>query len=74
VESEIDYKEHTESELVDMFGRLDPRYAPAECARLGKYQLLDDGLRKDDPKLIATAGQDLKQIEQAAKVRRGAGQ
>jgi hypothetical protein len=42
VESEIDYKEHTESELVDMFGRLDPRYAPAECARLGKY-LTDQG-------------------------------
>jgi rhomboid protease GluP len=37
VESDIDYKKHTESELVDMFGRLDPRYAPAECARLGKY-------------------------------------
>jgi rhomboid protease GluP len=42
VESEIDYKEHTESELVEMFGRLDPRYAPAECARLGKY-LTDQG-------------------------------
>lgn len=42
MESEIDYKEHTESELVDMFGRLDPRYAPAECARLGKY-LTDQG-------------------------------
>jgi rhomboid protease GluP len=42
VEGEIDYKEHTESELVEMFGRLDPRYAPAECARLGKY-LTDQG-------------------------------
>jgi rhomboid protease GluP len=37
MESEIDYTKHTESELVEMFGRLDPRYAPAECARLGKY-------------------------------------
>jgi rhomboid protease GluP len=37
VDSEIDYTKHTESELVDMFGRLDPRYAPAECARLGKF-------------------------------------
>jgi rhomboid protease GluP len=42
VEGEIDYKEHTESELVEMFGRMDPRYAPAECARLGKY-LTDQG-------------------------------
>jgi hypothetical protein len=37
VEDEIDYSKHTESELVDMFGRMDPRYAPAECARLGKF-------------------------------------
>jgi rhomboid protease GluP len=42
VEVEINYEEHTESELVDMFGRMDPRYAPAECARLGKY-LTDHG-------------------------------
>jgi rhomboid protease GluP len=42
VEGEIDYKKHTESELVEMFGRMDPRYAPAECARLGKY-LTDHG-------------------------------
>jgi rhomboid protease GluP len=42
VDSEIDYTKHTESELVEMFGRLDPRYAPAECARLGKY-LTDRG-------------------------------
>jgi rhomboid protease GluP len=42
VEGEIDYKKHTEFELVEMFGRMDPRYAPAECARLGKY-LTDHG-------------------------------
>jgi rhomboid protease GluP len=42
VENGIDYKEHTEAELVDMFGRMDPRYAPAECTRLGKY-LADRG-------------------------------
>ena len=42
MENGIDYKEHTEAELVDMFGRMDPRYAPAECARLGKY-LTDHG-------------------------------
>jgi uncharacterized YccA/Bax inhibitor family protein len=36
-DSQIDYTQHSESELVEMFGRLDPRYAPAECARLGKY-------------------------------------
>ena len=42
MEGEIDYKKHTESELVDMFGRMDRRYAPAECARLGKY-LTDHG-------------------------------
>jgi hypothetical protein len=34
VEDEIDYTKHSEPELVDMFGRLDPRYAPAECTRL----------------------------------------
>jgi len=38
----IDYTQHTETELVDRFGRMDPRYAPAECARLGKY-LADQG-------------------------------
>jgi rhomboid protease GluP len=37
VESEIDYTKHSEPELVDMFGRMDPRYAPSECARLAKY-------------------------------------
>ena len=37
MDDEIDYTQHTEPELVDMFGRLDPRYAPAECARLAKY-------------------------------------
>jgi hypothetical protein len=37
VDDEIDYTKHTESELVEMFGRLDPRYAAAECARLSKY-------------------------------------
>jgi rhomboid protease GluP len=42
MEGEIDYKKHTESELVEMFGRMDRRYAPAECARLGKY-LTDHG-------------------------------
>ena len=40
--SSIDYSQHTETELVDMFGRMDPRYAPAECARLGRY-LADQG-------------------------------
>jgi uncharacterized YccA/Bax inhibitor family protein len=33
----IDYTQHSESELADMFGRLDPRYAPDECTRLAKY-------------------------------------
>jgi rhomboid protease GluP len=42
MESQIDYTKHTESELVEIFGRLDPRYAPAESARLGKY-LTDHG-------------------------------
>jgi hypothetical protein len=36
MEDEIDYTKHTEAELVDMFGRLDPRWAPAECTRLAK--------------------------------------
>jgi hypothetical protein len=37
MEDEIDYTKHTEAELVDMFGRLDPRWAPAECARLAEF-------------------------------------
>jgi hypothetical protein len=37
MEGEIDYTQHSESELVEMFGRLDPRRAPAECARLGTF-------------------------------------
>lgn len=36
-DDEIDCTQHSELELVDMFSRLDPRYAPAECARLAKY-------------------------------------
>ena len=48
MDSSIDYTQHTETELVDMFGRMDPRYAPAECARLGQY-LADQGY-------IVTAG------------------
>ena len=40
--NEIDYTKHTEPELVEMFGRMDPRYAPEACARLGKY-LADHG-------------------------------
>lgn len=35
--SRIDYSKHTEAELVEMFGRLHPLYAPDECARLGQY-------------------------------------
>lgn len=37
MEDAIDYTKHTEAELVDMFGRLDPRWASAECARLAKH-------------------------------------
>ena len=37
MESSIDYSRHTENELVEMFGRLDPRYAPEKCAQLGQY-------------------------------------
>ena len=44
MESRIDYSQHSEAELVEMFGRLDPRYAPEECARLGKY-LTEHGYR-----------------------------
>ena len=36
MENEIDYSKHSEAELVEMFGRLDPRFAPGECARLGR--------------------------------------
>jgi hypothetical protein len=37
MDDEIDYKQHTEPELVDMFGRLDPRWVSAECARLARH-------------------------------------
>jgi rhomboid protease GluP len=37
VEDKIDYSKHPEWELVEMFGRMDPRYAPEECARLGRH-------------------------------------
>jgi len=37
MERELDYSQHTEAELAEMFGRMDPRYAPLECARLGKH-------------------------------------
>jgi hypothetical protein len=37
VEGEIDYTRYTEPELVEMFGRMDPRYAPEECKRLATF-------------------------------------
>jgi hypothetical protein len=42
VDNEIDYTKHTEPELVDMFGCLDPRFAQAECTRLARF-LTDRG-------------------------------
>lgn len=36
-DTRIDYTHHPDWELAEMFGRMDPRYAPEECARLGKY-------------------------------------
>jgi membrane associated rhomboid family serine protease len=36
-ESQIDYSRHSEAELVEMFERMDPRYAPEECARLAQW-------------------------------------
>jgi rhomboid protease GluP len=42
MDGEIDYKNYDESELVDMFSRTDPRWAPINCARL-KELLLDRG-------------------------------
>jgi hypothetical protein len=37
VDDKSDYTKYAEPELVDMFGRLDPRYAQAECTRLAKF-------------------------------------
>ena len=37
MDNEIDYTKCAEPELVDMFGRLDPRYAQAECTRLARF-------------------------------------
>jgi rhomboid protease GluP len=37
VENEIDFAKYTEAELVEMFGRMDPRYAPTNCARLKEF-------------------------------------
>jgi membrane associated rhomboid family serine protease len=38
--------------------------------RADALQLLDDGLRKNDPKVMAKAGQDLKEVERTAEERR----
>ena len=37
MEGEIDYTRYTEPELAEMFGRMDPRYAPQECRRLATF-------------------------------------
>jgi len=37
MERELDYSQHPEAELVEMFGRMDPRYAPLACAGLRKH-------------------------------------
>ena len=37
--------------------------------RVQAYQLLDQGLRSSDPKVIAAAGQELKDIDQMVKKR-----
>ena len=39
MESETDYTKYRESELVDMFGRMDPRWVPLDCARLKEFLL-----------------------------------
>jgi hypothetical protein len=36
MDDEIDFTQHSEAELVEMFGRLDPRWAQAQCLRLAK--------------------------------------
>jgi hypothetical protein len=36
MDDDIDFTQHSEAELVEMFGRLDPRWAPAQCSRLAK--------------------------------------
>ena len=57
VENEIDYIKHTESDLVDMFGRLDPRYAPADMAALFVVaQGLNGLIIIDDAPLVEIAG------------------
>jgi hypothetical protein len=38
--------------------------------RANAYQVLDDSCERDHPKVIATASQDLKRVEQTAKARR----
>jgi rhomboid protease GluP len=47
VDNEIDYTKHTEPELVEMFSRMDPRYAPANSARL-KELLIERGYIVND--------------------------
>jgi hypothetical protein len=34
VKNEVDYTKYDESELVEVFGRMDPRRVPVECARI----------------------------------------
>jgi hypothetical protein len=65
VDSEIDCTKHTEPELVAMFRRLDPRYAPTECARLAKF-LTERGYNVTDgttgPGSAAPSPQKLEQL------------
>jgi len=34
MDGEIDFTKYDEAELIEMFGRIDPRSAPINCARL----------------------------------------
>ena len=67
MDEEIDYSQHSEPELADMFGRMDRRYDPADCARLANfltergYIVTDGDLQKrlagvDDRNIIQAMG------------------
>jgi hypothetical protein len=47
MDGEIDYKKYDESELVDMFSRTDPRWAPVNYARLKELLIERDCVVRD---------------------------
>jgi hypothetical protein len=44
MDGEIDFTKYSEAELLELWGRIDPRYAPINCALVGSGTLAADGI------------------------------